>query len=200
MILDLTKWVPQLKHGNMYGRTIVEERPENIAVMDVFSKLIQERIIFIDDAITDELANGVIAQMFYLDSISHDEINVYINSPGGTIYQGLAIYDVSKLLKSPIRTVGMGCVASMAAVLMLMGKERCGLKNTRFMLHQPAGAHIGTTEDGRRSLQEMEELESILYSIIGDNTTIPDVKNTLMFDTWMNSEKALEYNLINKIL
>lgn len=184
----------------MYGRTIVEERPENIAVMDVFSKLIQERIIFIDDVITEDLANGVVAQMLYLDSISNDKINIYINSTGGIVTQGLAIYDVSKLLKSPIRTVGMGQVASMAAVLMLMGKERCGLKNTRFMLHQPSGGFLGTTEENRRTMQEMEKLESILYDIIKEKTNIPNVEKTLLFDTWMGSEEALEYNLIDKIL
>jgi ATP-dependent Clp protease protease subunit len=184
----------------MYGRTIVEERPENIAVMDVFSKLIQERIIFIDNPITAELANGVVAQMLYLDSVSNEKINIYINSPGGIITQGLAIYDVSKLLKSPIRTVGIGEVASMGAVLMLMGEERCGLENTRFMLHQPSGGYFGTLEENRRLLEEMEHLEEILYGIILEKTTIPNIKDTLLFDTWMDSEKALSYDLINKIL
>lgn len=184
----------------MYVRTIVEERTENIAVMDVFSKLIQERIIFIEDAIDSELANGVIAQLLILDSVSHEQINLYINSPGGIITQGLAIYDVCKLLKSPIRTVGMGEVASMSAILMLVGDERCGLTNTRFMLHQPSSGFWGTAEDQRRSLKEMEILEQTLYGIIKEKTTIPDVEKTLLFDTWMSSNEALEFGLINKIL
>jgi ATP-dependent Clp protease protease subunit len=181
-------------------RTIVEERPENIAVMDVFSKLIQERIIFIDGPIDDELANGVIAQMLYLDSISNDTINIYINTPGGMVTQGLAIYDVSFLIKSPIRTVGVGEACSMGAILMLMGKERCSLKHSRFMVHQPSGGAYGTAEDNRRTIEEMNRLEKVLYKIIKEKTTIKDVEETLLFDTWMDAEQALECGLINKIL
>lgn len=181
-------------------RTIVEERPENIAVMDVFSKLIQERIIFIDGAITEELANGVIAQMLYLDSLNNEQINIYINSHGGEVTQGLAIYDIAKLTKSPIRTVGIGNACSMGAVLMLVGEERCSLENCRFMLHQPSGGFVGTIAENKVALEEMIALEKILYKIIEDKTNITNAEENLLLDMWLSPEEALEKGIINKIL
>ena len=125
-------------------RTIVEERQKNVAVMDVFSRLIQERIIFIDDVIDDDLANGVIAQLLHLDSLDKKKpINIYINTPGGGVYSGLAIYDIAKLISAPIRTVCIGMAASMGVPLMLMGTERCATKHSRIMIHQPMGGTGG---------------------------------------------------------
>lgn len=184
-------------------RTIVEERPKNVAVMDVFSKLIQSRIIFIDDVIDSELANGVIAQMLYLDSIDNKkDINIYINSPGGTVCDGLAIYDISKIIKSPIRTVGLGMVASMAAVLMLMGKERCATENCEFMIHQPSGGIDGQASDIEIAAREIQKSKIKLYQIISEHTgkTIEQVALDADRDCWMNSEEAKDYGLITKIL
>ena len=161
-------------------RTIVEESKQSIAVMDVFSKLIQQRIIFIDDVIDDELANGVIAQMLYLSSSDPDkQIDIYINSPGGNISSGLAIYDVSQLIKAPIKTVCVGSASSMAAILMLMGKERCGLKHSRFMLHQASGGSVGTFEDLKINLKEMDLLQNNLYDIIREKTNLKDIEEWL---------------------
>lgn len=186
----------------MSYRTIVEENPKNIAVIDVFSKLIQDRIIFIDDVIDNELANGVIAQMLYLDSISNETINIYINSPGGSVYDGLAIYDASKLLKSPIRTVCMGMSASMGAILMLMGEKREGLKHSRIMIHQPMGGAIGQASDIRITSKEIDKLESELYQIISDVTgkDIEQVRKDCDRDYWMDSQEALDYGFLTKIL
>ena len=193
----------------MSYRTIVEENPKNIAVIDVFSKLIQNRIIFIDDVIDSDLANGVIAQMLYLDSlVSEDDsyekklINVYINTPGGSVYDGLAIYDTSKLLKSPIKTVCMGCTASMGAILLLMGKERHGLKHSRVMEHQPIGGVSGQASDIRITSKEIDKLETELYQIISDVTgkDIEQVRKDCDRDYWMTSEEALEYGFLTKIL
>lgn len=181
-------------------RTIVEERPENIVVMDVFSKLVQERIIFIDNLITDELANGVIAQMLYLDSISQETINIYINSPGGDVCQGLAIYDVSKLINSPIRTVCMGIAASMAAVLMLMGERRDGLKHSRLMLHEVSDWIRGKASDIMIEIKEMELAQISLYEIIKEKTNINNPETLFIKDKWYSAEEALEYEILTKVL
>ncbi|MDA3854956.1 MAG: ATP-dependent Clp protease proteolytic subunit [Candidatus Woesearchaeota archaeon] len=181
-------------------RTIVEESPSNIAVMDVFSKLIQERIIFIDDVVDSELANGVIAQLFYLDSISTDPMKIYINTPGGEVNQGLAIYDTSKLISSPIETIGMGCVASMGAILMLMGQVRKSLENTRFMLHQVQAGAIGTLSSVEVAIEEGRLLQKILYRILKEKTSIKDPENTLKEDKWMGAKEAKEIELITDIL
>lgn len=186
-----------------YGiRTIVEERPKNVAVMDVFSKLIQERIIFIDGVINEDSANGIIAQMLYLDSISNEKINCYINGPGGSVYDGLAIYDTSKLIKSPIRTVNLGKAFSMSAILMLMGEEREGLKHSRVMTHQPMGGAEGQASDIRITSKEIDKLEAELYQIISEVTgkDIEQVRKDCDRDYWMTSEEALEYGFLTKIL
>lgn len=181
-------------------RTIVEEKPGNIAVMDVFSKLVQERIIFIDSAIDDELANGVIAQMLYLDSLNHDPISLYINSPGGSVYDGLAIYDVAHLLKSPINTVCVGKASSMACILMLVGKERSMTKHARMMMHQPSGGVYGYAKEIEITYQEIEKLKTELYNIVKEKTNIVNPEELFIWDSWYTSTEALEKGLITKIL
>jgi len=187
----------------MYNRTIVEERSKNIVVMDVFSKLVQKRIIFIDDEINDDLANGVIAQMLYLDSLDNKApIDIYINSPGGNVYSGLAIYDIAKLIKAPIKTVGMGMAGSMAAILMLMGKERCATQNCKFLIHQPMGGVAGQASDIKIVAQEIDKIKTSLYNIISEHTGQPIDKIIADADRdyWMTAEEAKEYGLITKIL
>lgn len=181
-------------------RTIVEERAKNVAVMDVFSKLIQERIIFIDGVIDDELTNGVIAQMLYLNSINDKTIQVYINSPGGGVLNGLAIYDISKIIKSPVRTVCVGEAASMAAVLMLMGEERCALQHSRIMLHQVHSRTMGSSKELSIAASQVEKMQEDLYNIIEEKTTLKNVKELFLFDTWFTAKEALECGLINTIL
>lgn len=182
-------------------RTIVEERSKNIVVMDVFSKLIQERVIFIDDVIDDDLANGVVAQMLYLNSLDKTlPIDVYINSPGGCIISGMAIYDVSKVIESPIRTICVGMAASMAAVLMLMGKERCALKHSRIMLHEAATLMKGKTKDIEVDYILLKELQKEIFEVIKEKTTIKDIENTFKLDTWYKAKEAKEVGLIHTIL
>ena len=182
-------------------RTVVQEGQKNIIIMDVFSKLIQERIIFIDGVIDEELANGVVAQMLYLDAQSHtDPINIYINSPGGSVTDGLAIFDTSELIKAPIRTVCIGMAASMGAVLMLMGKERCMTKRARMMLHQPAGNASGNVEEIRINYEMIESLKKELYKIVEENSKLSKVEDLFKFDTWYTADEALEAGLINTIL
>ena len=184
----------------MYTRTIVEERPKNVAIMDVFSKLIQERIIFIDDAIDDELANGVIAQMMYLDSINHKEISIYINTPGGNVLSGLAIFDVAKLIQSPIKTICIGMAASMGAILMLMGQERAATKHSRIMIHQPSGWATGTVDEMKISYEEAEKLKLELFEIVREYTNIQHMDEVFKLDTWYTAKEALECGLLTKIL
>lgn len=182
-------------------RTIVEERTSNVVVMDVFSKLIQERIIFIDDIIDDDLANGVIAQLLYLNSLdSKKQINIYINSPGGNILSGLAIYDISKLITAPIRTICIGTAASMGAILMLMGTERCALKHSMIMIHEAQGYAVGKTKDVNVQFKLQKDLEKRIYTIIKENTKIENVEEVCKLDTWYTSEDALKIGFINKIL
>ena len=182
-------------------RTIVDERSKNIAVMDVFSKLVQDRIIFIDDEIDSELANGVIAQLLYLNSISKkDPIHVYINSPGGSVVDGLAIYDISKIIEAPIRTICIGLAASMGAVLMLMGNERCALKHSRLMFHEVSGGAVGKLSDLKIQFKLAEELQKDIYAIIKDKTQLENIDVILEKDNWFTSEEALNYKIINKIL
>ena len=182
-------------------RTIVDERSKNVAVMDVFSKLIQDRIIFIDDEIDSELANGVIAQMLYLNSISKkDPIHIYINSPGGSVVDGLAIYDVSKIIEAPIRTICIGMAASMAAVLMLMGSERCSLNHSRLMFHEVSQGCKGKLSDVKIQIKLAEDLQKDIYSIIKEKTQLEDIDIILQKDVWLTSKEALNYKIINKIL
>jgi len=184
----------------MNQRTIVEERGKSIVIMDVFSKLVQERIIFIDEPIDDELANGVIAQMLYLDSVNHQRIDIYINTPGGSIYDGLAVYDVAHLIKSPIRTICVGMAASMGAILMLMGTERCATKHARIMLHQPSGGAIGTADDIEITHEEIQKLKKEMYDIVEEKTFLTNVETLFKNDVWYTAVEALEYGLLTEIL
>lgn len=181
-------------------RTIVEEGQRNMVIMDVFSKLVQNRIIFIDGEITEELANGVIAQMLYLDALNKKTIHIYINSYGGSVYDGLAIFDISRIIESPIRTVCVGKACSMGAILMLMGEERCATKHSKFMLHQPSGGAFGTAEDIKITHEEIQKIKLELNRIIEDNTTLTGVETLLKFDVWFNSEEAKNVGIINKLL
>lgn len=181
-------------------RTIVEERAKNVAVMDVFSKLIQERIIFIDEEITPELANGVIAQMLILDSIDNTPIRIYINSPGGSIYDGFAIYDVAHLLKSPIETVCIGLAASMAAVLMLMGSKRSMTKHSRFMFHQPSQTMWGKADEIAIDNEQLQILKKEFFDIVEERTLLTNVNELFRLDTWYNAQQALEANIVTNVL
>lgn len=185
----------------MQQRLIVEENPMNIAVMDVFSKLIQERIIFIDGVIEEELANGVIAQMLYLKHLDPDKtINIYINSPGGGIIQGLAIYDVAKLIQTPIRTVCIGMAASMGAILMLMGTERCGLPHSRVMLHEASGYHVGKTKDVEVDFLLHKDLQKEIFDIVKEKTTLTNIEDMFKLDKWFTAKEALDCKLFTEIL
>lgn len=184
----------------MNFRSVVEENNNNIVIMDIFSKLMENRIIFIDSEINEELANGVIAQMLYLDTQSNSPINIYINSPGGCVLQGLAIYDTSKVIKSPIHTYCIGSCFSMGAILLLMGEKRYGLKHSRIMLHQVSNEFEGKLSDLKIKINLSSDLQNDVYNIIREKTSIPNIETTLKDNLWLNSEKALEFGILTDIM
>ena len=181
-------------------RTIVQENPQRVAVMDVFSKLVQDRIVFIDGEISADLANEVNAQLLYLDSISSEPINVYINSAGGDIIAGFAIFDVMKKIKSRVNTTCLGLAASMGAILLLAGETRNINSNGWVMLHQPNGGIIGTASDIEITHNLFERLKKQLYDVIKDVTNLENVDYLLKDDNWFSSNEALNLNIVTNIL
>lgn len=181
-------------------RTIVEERSKNIVIMDVFSKLAQNRIIFIDGDIDSELANGVISQLIYLDSLNNDEITIYINSYGGSVYDGLGIIDVMDKIKSPIKTVSLSKSMSMGALILACGDTRYATKRSTIMLHQPSGGAIGTFAEIETSYKEIERLKNIMYDIIREKTDISDPEEAFSRDIYYSAEMAKDLKIIDEIL
>lgn len=182
-------------------RTIIEKNSENLVIMDVFSKLIQNRSIFIDDVITPELANETVAQLLYLDAIDTGEpIKLYINSPGGLVSQGLAIYDTIQLLNSPVVTIGLGEVASMATILLIAGSVRKATKNTRIMLHEVSSGYRGKLTDLKIDLAETELVNNILMDIIEEKTNIKNARELFIRDKWIGVNEALELGILTEIL
>lgn len=184
----------------MISRNVVEERSKNVVIMDVFSKLAQERILFIDDVIDSELANGIVSQLIYLDSINNNEISIYINSPGGTVYDGVAILDVMDLIKSPVKTVCTGSAMSMAAIILLYGDTRVSTKRSTIMLHQMSTLVGGRLSDISIDYEEAKRLEDILYEIIAEKTNIRDIDHKLLTDWYISPEKAKELGIIDTVL
>ena len=184
---------------------IIEERPMNIAVFDVFSRLMMDRIIFLGTGITDQVANIIQAQLLFLESTdSSKDIQIYINSPGGGVYAGLGIYDTMQLIKPNVATICTGMAASMGAVLLCAGEKgkRSGLTHSRVMIHQPVGGAHGQASDIEITAKEILTLKEELYNIISKHTG-QDYKKVYADsdrDYWMKSDKALEYGMIDEIL
>lgn len=185
--------------------TIIEERQLNIASMDVFSRLMMDRIIFLGLPIDDYVANIVQAQLLYLESSDPaKDIQIYINSPGGSVHAGLGIYDTMQYIGSDIATICTGMAASMSAVLLAAGAKgkRSGLKHSRMMIHQPMGGAQGQVSDIEITVREIQKLKKELYDIIADHTGQPfkKVEKDSDRDYWMTSEEAKEYGMIDEVL
>ena len=184
---------------------IIEERQMNIAIFDVFSRLMMDRIIFLGTGISDQVANIIQAQLLFLESTdSSKDIQIYINSPGGGVYAGLGIYDTMQLIKPNVATICTGMAASMGAVLLCAGEKgkRSGLTHSRVMIHQPVGGAHGQASDIEITAKEILSLKEELYNIISKHTG-QDYKKVYADsdrDYWMKSEKALEYGMIDEIL
>ena len=184
---------------------IIEERQMNIAIFDVFSRLMMDRIIFLGTGISDQVANIIQAQLLFLESTdSSKDIQIYINSPGGGVYAGLGIYDTMQLIKPNVATICTGMAASMGAVLLCAGEKgkRSGLTHSRVMIHHPVGGAHGQASDIEITAKEILSLKEELYNIISKHTG-QDYKKVYADsdrDYWMKSEKALEYGMIDEIL
>ncbi|MCQ2074216.1 MAG: ATP-dependent Clp endopeptidase proteolytic subunit ClpP [Bacteroidaceae bacterium] len=184
---------------------ILEERQLNVTQMDVFSRLMMDRIIFLGTEISDYTANTIQAQLLYLDSVdSSKEISIYLNSPGGSVSAGLGIYDTMQFVSSPVATICTGMAASMAAVLLVAGHDgkRSALPHSRVMIHQPMGGVQGQASDIEITAREIQKLKKELYSIIADHSHTPFDKVWADSDRdyWMTAQEAKEYGMIDQVL
>ena len=184
---------------------IIEERQMNIAIFDVFSRLMMDRIIFLGTAINDQVANIIQAQLLFLESTdSSKDIQIYINSPGGSVYACLGIYDTMQLIKPDVATICTGMAASMGAVLLCAGQDgkRTGLRHARVMIHQPLGGAQGQDSDIEITAREIQKLKKELYEIISHHTKkdYETVWKDSDRDYWMTSEEAKEYGMIDEVL
>lgn len=201
MVLDDIVSV-QNKYLNPY---ILEERQLNVTQMDVFSRLMMDRIIFLGTEIDDYTANTLQAQLLYLDSVDPGkDISIYINSPGGSVYAGLGIYDTMQFIQSPVATICTGMAASMAAVLLVSGSEgkRSALTHSRVMIHQPLGGAHGQASDIEITAREIMKLKNELYTIIANHSNQPFDKVWADSDRdyWMTAAEAQEYGMIDQVL
>lgn len=185
--------------------SILEERQLNVTQMDVFSRLMMDRIIFLGTQVDEYAANVIQAQLLYLDSSDPGkDISIYINSPGGSVYAGLGIYDTMQFISSDVATICTGMAASMGAVLLVAGAQgkRSALKHSRIMIHQPSGGAQGVAADMEINLREMLKLKKELYQIIADHSgkTYDQIEKDSDRDFWMTSQEALEYGMIDRLL
>jgi ATP-dependent Clp protease, protease subunit len=192
-------------YNSYISPTIIEERQLNVAQMDVFSRLMMDRIIFLGLPIDDFVANVIQAQLLYLDSADPGkDIQIYFNTPGGAVHAGLGIYDTMQYVTCDIATICTGMAASMGAVLLCAGTKgkRSALKHSRIMIHQPMGGAQGQATDIEITAREILKLRAELYLIIAEHTGNPleKVEKDSDRDYWMTSKEALEYGMIDDIL
>ena len=185
--------------------TVIEERKWNMAQIDVFSRLMQDRIIFLGTAIDDDVANIIQAQLLYLETADPDrDIQIYINSPGGSVSAGLGIYDTMQLIEPKVSTICTGMAASMGAVLLAAGESgrRSALPHSRVMIHQPLGGVQGQASDIEITAREIQKLKKELYTIISDHSKQPFDKVWADSDRdyWMTAAEAQEYGMIDRVL
>jgi ATP-dependent Clp protease protease subunit len=183
---------------------ILEERQLNVTVMDVFSRLMMERIIWVAGVVNDQMSTIVQAQLMFLDSIDYNDITMHIDSPGGSVKSGLSMVDVMDYIKSDIRTINTGMAASMGSVLLGAGTKgkRGSLRFSRTMLHQSSGGFSGNIQDAEIDMIEWKKLNTILFDLLGDycGKTGEQVKQDATRDLWLSSEDALNYGIIDEIV
>jgi ATP-dependent Clp protease protease subunit len=185
--------------------SILEERQLNVTQMDVFSRLMMDRIIFLGLPIDDYVANVIQAQLLYLDSADPGkDISIYLNTPGGSVYAGLGIYDTIQFISSKVATICTGMAASMGAVLLVAGSKgkRSALKHSRIMIHQPMGGAQGQASDIEITAREIQKLKTELYTIIADHSGNPyeRIEKDSDRDYWMTAAEAKEYGMIDEVL
>ncbi len=190
---------------NYISPTIIEERQMNIATMDVFSRLMMDRIIFLGVPINDYVANIIQAQLLFLESVdAKKDIQIYLNTPGGSVYAGLGIYDTMQYISSNVATICTGMAASMGAVLLCAGEKgkRTALKHSRILIHQPMGGAQGQASDIEITAREIQKLKKELYDIISKHSgqKYAKVWKDSDRDYWMTATEAKEYGMIDEVL
>jgi ATP-dependent Clp protease, protease subunit len=192
-------------HINNLTPYIIEERPMNVASMDVFSRLMMDRIIFMGVPVTDEVANIIQAQLLFLDSVdSTRDIQIYLNSPGGSVYAGLGIYDTMQFIGADVATICTGMAASMAAVLLCAGAagKRTALKHSRVMIHQPMSGMQGQVSEMEIAFKETMKVRDELYLILAEHSgqTFSKIEKDSDRDYWMSATEAKAYGMIDDVL
>jgi len=195
----------QSMHGNYISPTIIEERQLNIATMDVFSRLMMDRIIFLGVPINDDVANIIQAQLLFLESSDPSkDIQIYLNTPGGSVYAGLGIYDTMQYISSDVATICTGMAASMGAVLLTAGAKgkRTALPHSRVMIHQPMGGAEGQASDIEITTREILKLRDELYNIVAKHSDNPfeRIQKDSDRDYWMTAQEAKDYGMIDEVL
>lgn len=184
--------------------TIIEKTNNSERVYDLYSRLLKDRIIILSGEIDDKVANIVTSELLYLDSINHDDISIYINSPGGSVTAGMAIYDTMNYIQSDVSTICLGMAASMAAFLLSSGTKgkRCALKNSEVMIHQPLGGAQGQATEIKIAAERILKLREKLNKILHENTgkSLKIIEKDTERDYFLDAEEALDYGLIDKIL
>ena len=184
--------------------SVVEKNSDGERVYDIYSRLLKDRIIILSGEIDDSLSNSIVAQLLYLDSVNHNPINLYINSPGGSITSGMAIYDTMNYIKSKVSTICIGMAASMAAFLLSSGEKdmRFILPNGEVMIHQPLGGAQGQATEIKIAAERILKLKEKLNKILSKNTgqSIEKIQNDTERDYFLDSSEALDYGLVDKIL
>ncbi|MCL1942752.1 MAG: ATP-dependent Clp endopeptidase proteolytic subunit ClpP [Candidatus Azobacteroides sp.] len=205
LALDQYMNTQNIKPQGYLNPYILEERQLNVTQLDVFSRLMMDRIIFLGTAIDDTTANVIQAQLLYLDSADPGkDIAVYMNSPGGSVYDGLGIYDTMQFISSDVSTICTGMAASMAAVLLVAGTKgkRFALNHSRIMIHQPMGGAQGQASDIEITAREIQKMKKELYTIIAEHSGNPfeKIEKDSDRDYWMTSSEAKEYGMIDDVL
>ena len=200
--LTFDKYVEKVENMT---RSVIEERPTNFREIDVFSRLIMDRIIFLGMGIEENIANIITAQLLFLESVdSKKDILLYINSPGGSVYAGLGIYDTMQYVSPNVATICTGMAASMGAILLAGGtkNKRSALKHSRVMIHQPSGGMQGQSTDMEITLKQMQELRKDLYNILANHTgkSFNKIQKDSDRDKWMRADEAKKYGIIDEIL
>lgn len=204
--LALDQYIQSQKIDNGYlNPYILEERQLNVTQLDVFSRLMMDRIIFLGTQVDDYTANVIQAQLLYLDTAdSGKDISLYINSPGGSVHAGYGIYDTMQFINSEVSTICTGIAASMAAVLLVAGEKgkRFALKHSRVMIHQPLGGAQGQASDIEITAREIGKIKKELYTIISDHSgqSFEKVEKDSDRDYWMTSSEAKEYGMVDEVL
>jgi ATP-dependent Clp protease protease subunit len=191
--------------NRLFNPYIIEERQLNITQLDVFSRLMMDRILFLSGEVVGDNMDTLVAQLLFLDSVNHDPINLYINSQGGEVYSGLELISVMRFIKSPVYTTVLGLAASMGAVIASSGEKghRNALPYSRFMIHQPSsGIGYSTFKDQAIHLKEMESLKQDLYKILAENSgqSIDQIEALCDRDKWMKAEEAISMGFLDSVI